>query len=103
MAVVYFVYTRTFGQHLRRFVTKPADVVQRFLHALGRRDFDGVEALLAKEFTFRGPFDTFEDPTFYLEALRKLYPIVKAVKLQKLFEDTDEACLLYDMETNTPI
>jgi hypothetical protein len=34
---------------------------------------------------------------------RKLYPIVKAVKIQKLFEDRDEACLLYDMQTNTPI
>lgn len=84
-------------------MTISADVVHGFLRALGVRDFEAAETLLANEFTFRGPFDTFDDPKSYIGALRKLYPIVKAVKVEKLFEDGDEACLLYDMETNTPI
>jgi limonene-1,2-epoxide hydrolase len=84
-------------------MTTPADVVHGFLRALGVRDFEAAAALLAKEFTFQGPFDRFSDPKSYLGALQKLYPIVKGVKVQKLFEDGNEACLLYDMETNTPI
>ena len=84
-------------------MTQSSDIVHAFLHALGARDFKTAETLLAKEFTFQGPFDTFRDPKSYLGALQKIYPIVKAVKVQKLFEDGEEACLLYDMETNTPI
>jgi len=79
------------------------EVVYRFLRALGQRDFEAAQANLAKEFTFRGPFDTFNDPRSYLEALKRLYPIVKTIEIRKLFVDADEACLLYDMETNTPI
>ncbi len=84
-------------------MTTSSEVVHGFLRAVGARDFEAAGTLLGNQFTFRGPFDTFSDPKSYLGALQKLYPIVKAVKVQKLFEDGDEACLLYDMETNTPI
>ena len=79
------------------------EVVHCFLRALGQGDFEAAHTILAKEFAFRGPFDTFDDPKSYLEALKKLYPIVKTIDIRKLFVDGDEASLLYDMETNTPI
>jgi hypothetical protein len=84
-------------------VGKTADLVTGYLRTLGRRDFAATRRLLAEEFAFEGPFDTFDNPDSYLGALKKLYPIVKGIKVQKLFEDGDDACLLYDMETNTPI
>jgi len=84
-------------------MSTPTDLVNGFIGALGRRDFLAARKLLASDFVFRGPFDTFRDPESYLEALKKLYPIVKRVKPQKLFTDGDDACLLYEMETNTPI
>ena|SRR5438876_3244456 len=77
-----------------------ADVIHKFLGALGQGDFGAARNALTDDFTFRGPFDNFATPEPYVEALRKLYPIVKGVKVQKLFVDGDEACLLYDMETS---
>jgi limonene-1,2-epoxide hydrolase len=82
---------------------KTADTVNGFMGALGRGDFAGARKLLADDLVFQGPFDTFSTAEPYLEALKKLYPIVKGVKVQKLFVDGDDACLLYDMETSTPV
>jgi limonene-1,2-epoxide hydrolase len=84
-------------------MSNQADVVNGFLHAVGEGDFALARKRLANDLTFQGPFDTFNDPDSYLEALRKLYPIVKKVSVRKLFEAGDDICLLYDMETNTPI
>jgi hypothetical protein len=49
-------------------MTTSADVVHGFVRALGIHDFEAAQTLLSKEFTFRGPFDTFDDPKAYLEA-----------------------------------
>jgi hypothetical protein len=83
-------------------MSKTAEVVNGFKGALGRGDFAAARKLLADHLAFHGPFDTFSKPEPYLEALKKLHPIVKGVKVHKLLVDGDDACLLYDMETNTP-
>jgi hypothetical protein len=84
-------------------MSKTAEVVNDFKGALGRGDLGAARKLLADNLAFVGPFDTFSKPEPYLEALKKLHPIVKSVKVHKLFVDGSEACLLYDMETNTPV
>lgn len=78
-----------------------ASIVQAFLKALGSNDFAGARQLLADDFHFVGPFDTFDTPEPYVAALRKLYPIVKGITVQHLFVDGEDACLLYEMETST--
>jgi hypothetical protein len=83
-------------------MTKTAEIVSSFQHALGQGDFAAARKLLADDLSFQGPFDCFRKPEPYLEALKKLHPIIKGVKVHKLFLDGDDACLLYDMETNTP-
>ncbi len=83
-------------------VSKTAEVVNGFQGALGQGDFAAARRLLGDNLSFQGPFDTFSTPDPYLEALKKLRPIVKGVKVHKLFIDGNDACLLYDMETNTP-
>ena len=51
----------------------------------------------------RGPFDSFDKPERYLEALKRLHPIVKRVDVKKTFIDSSDVCVLYDMVTSTPI
>jgi limonene-1,2-epoxide hydrolase len=87
----------------RNIMGKTADTVNGFMGALAQGDFAGARKLLADDLVFQGPFEAFSRPEPYLEALKKLYPIVKGVKVQKLFVDGDDACLLYDMETSTPV
>jgi hypothetical protein len=81
---------------------KTAEVVNGFQTAVGQGDFVAARKVLADDLAFRGPFDAFNTPEPYLQALKKLQPIVQGVKIHKLFVDGDHACLLYDMETNTP-
>ena len=76
-------------------------VVSAFFATLARRDFAAARNLLADDFRFEGPFDTFTAPEPYLAALQKLYPIVKGAQVRKMFVDGGHACVLYDMETNT--
>jgi len=82
-------------------MSKVADIVNGYKRALGQGDFAAARKHLADNLAFRGPFDAFDTPEPYLEALKKLHPIVKDVKVHKLFVDESDACLLYDMETST--
>ena len=83
-------------------MSKTAEIVNGYKSALGQGDIAAARKLLSDNLEFVGPFDTFSKPEPYLEALKKLHPIVKGVKVHKMFVDGSEACLLYDMETNTP-
>jgi hypothetical protein len=79
-----------------------AEIVNGFKRALGQGDMAAARRYLADDLAFQGPFDVFQSPEPYLEALKRLHPIVKGVKVHRLFVDGQNACLLYDMETNTP-
>lgn len=84
-------------------MSQAANLVTAFFRALGTGDFATARTLLAQDLAFQGPFDKFTERDSYLQALERLYPIVKSVKIRKLFEDGADVCVLYDMETNTPI
>ena len=79
------------------------NVVQQFQQALGKGDFTAARQLLQDNLSFRGPIDTFHKPEPYLEALKKLQPIIQRIDLLKMFADGNDVCVLYDLVTNTPI
>jgi hypothetical protein len=83
-------------------MSQTAEIVTGFKKALGQGDVAAARKLLSDSLAFQGPFDRFDRPEPYLAALQKLHPIVKGVKVHKLFVDGDHACMLYDMETNSP-
>ena len=84
-------------------MAKPADVVQKFMGALGKGDFVAARKYLDDHLSFQGPIDTFQKPEPYLESLKKLHPIIERVDMKKMFVDGDDVCLLYDMVTKTPV
>jgi len=83
-------------------MAKPADIVQKFMGALGKGDFVAARKYLDDHLSFQGPLDTFQKPELYLESLKKLHPIIERVDVKKMFADGDDVCLLYDMVTKTP-
>ena len=84
-------------------MAKPADIVQKFMGALGKGDFVAARKYLDDHLSFQGPIDTFQKPEPYLESLKKLHPIIERVDMKKMFVDGDDVCLLYDMVTKTPV
>jgi len=78
------------------------EVVGGFQKALGKGDFKAARTYLDDHLNFAGPFDTFDRPEPYLEALERLHHIIVRVEPKKTFIDGDDVCLLYDMVTNTP-
>lgn len=78
-----------------------ADVVRGFMQALGKGDFAEARTFLKDQFSFKGPFDSFDRAEPYIEALKRLYPIVDSVDMKKIFTDGNDTCVLYDMATKT--
>ena len=78
------------------------EIVGKFLAALGGEDWKGARKCLHENVSFRGPLDTFEKADSYIDALKKLHPIVKKVDMKKMFVDGSDVCILYDLVTNTP-
>jgi hypothetical protein len=83
-------------------MSKTAEIVQSFKQSLGKGDVAAARKLLHDDLSFRGPIDAFDHPEPYLEALKKLHPIVQRIDMKKMFVDGNDVCLLYDMVTNTP-
>jgi ketosteroid isomerase-like protein len=82
-------------------VAKPIDIVQGFQQAVAKGDLDKARAFLHDNLSFRGPFDTFERPEPYLEALKRLALIIERIEPRKIFVDDDDVCVLYDMVTRS--
>jgi SnoaL-like protein len=79
-----------------------ADVAEKFIQSIAAGKFEAARQLLASDFSFVGPFDTFDSAEPYLAALQRLHPMVSGVKIRKLFVDGDDVCVLYDLSTNSP-
>jgi len=78
------------------------EIVMAYQRALGKADFASARRYMHDDLSFVGPFESFNKPEPYLEALRKLHHIIARVEPRKTFVDGDDVCLLYDMVTNTP-
>ncbi len=83
-------------------MTSASKVVGDYLQAIGKADFAAARKLLHDNLSFHGPIDTFDKPDPYLEALKKLHPIVERIDMKRIFADGNDVCTLYDMVTNTP-
>jgi hypothetical protein len=77
-------------------------VVQGFMGAMWKGDFAAARKYLHDNLSFRGPFDAFDKPEPYLQALEKLHKMVERVNMKKMFVDGNDVCLLYDLVTSTP-
>jgi hypothetical protein len=82
--------------------TSAREVVATYRKAFDSKDFKAARTLLADDLEFHGPIDTFHRADDFMASIQQLAPIIQRIEPRKLFVDGDDACLIYDMVTNTP-
>lgn len=82
----------------------PGRVAREYVEAVGEKRFDRVAALLHPDVDFTGPDGkTMHGAEPYVAVLERLAPILARNEVRKVFVDGDEACVLYDFVTDTPV
>jgi len=77
------------------------EVVDRYFDLWSRKQYESSAEFLHDDLSFHGPFDTFHESKSFVQAVKRLGPIVKEIKIKKVFEDGSDVCIIYDFVTNT--
>jgi ketosteroid isomerase-like protein len=72
-----------------------------YLDAVGKQQYDRVEALLAPDLKFKGPAVTRTSAQDFLGALKRLAVIHLRNDVKRVFVDGDDVCVIYDFVTDT--
>ncbi|MBJ7602400.1 MAG: nuclear transport factor 2 family protein [Candidatus Dormibacteraeota bacterium] len=79
-------------------------LVRDYIRAVGEGRLDEVAQYLREDVTFDGPgLTSSRGADAYLAALRRLEPIIARNEVKSILVDGDEACVLYDFVTDTPV
>lgn len=74
----------------------PLELALKYMAAFfGEAPLTSMEALLADDLIFRGPFFEFESAKAYLASLKKDPPIDVKYRILDEYEKKDSACLIY--------
>ena len=74
-----------------------------YIEAAGRGELRTVEALLAPDAQLEGPSSQMSSSAEIVAALRRIGAILVRNEIHRVFADGDEACVIYDFVTDTPI
>ena len=77
----------------------PRTLVERYHDAWKQHDFDTARSLLRDDLSFQGPIDTFDRADDYIDALKRLQPMVEAVETERVFADGDDVVVLFELIT----
>jgi hypothetical protein len=80
-----------------------ATTVRTYHEARFRGDVPTAAAQIGPHFAFRSPFVTSDSPTGHLDGLDGLLGIVTGVELISELYGEDEATLVYDVHTASPV
>ncbi len=78
-------------------------VVDQYLSAFYRGDFDVARDLVADDLSFRGPFVQVEGADAFFASAQPLCQIVKGHRTVRQWRDGDEVSTLYVMDLETPL
>ena len=84
-------------------VSKTApQVVNGYLSAFYRGDFETAAELLADDFSFEGPFVKVDGKDAFLASAQGLRGIVRGHRLLRSWHDGDEICSIFELDVETP-
>lgn len=75
------------------------EVVDRYNHALGAKDFAAARGYLADDLRFQGPIDHFEKADDYVTAITRLYGMARGVDHQATIAEGAEVAVFYILDT----
>jgi hypothetical protein len=82
--------------------SQTADVVDRYLDAFYRGDFETARTLLADDLSFNGPFVQVEGADQFIASADGLRRIVRGHRTVRQWRDGEEISTLYEMKIETP-
>ncbi len=75
------------------------DIVDGYNRALGAKDFAAARRFLADNLHFQGPIDSFEHADDYVQAIMRLFGMVKGVEHQATIADGSDVAVFYILDT----
>ena len=83
--------------------TDPRELVTSYIQAVGERRLEALPPLLEPDAQFTLGDNTLRGRDAFVGAFRRLLPIIDRNEIRHLFIDGDEACVVYDFVTSTPV
>ena len=83
--------------------TDPRELVTSYIQAVGERRLEALPPLLESDAEFTLGDNTVRGREAFVGAFRRLLPIIDRNDIRHLFVDGDEACVIYDFVTSTPV
>ena len=83
--------------------TDPRKLVTSYIQAVGERRLDLLPPLLEPDAEFTLGDNTVRGRDAFVGAFRRLLPIIDRNEIRHLFVDGEEACVVYDFVTSTPV
>jgi hypothetical protein len=83
--------------------TDPRALVTSYIQAVGERRLEALPALLEPDAAFTLGDNTLRGRDAFVGAFRRLLPIIERNDIRHVFVDGDEACVVYDFVTSTPV
>jgi ketosteroid isomerase-like protein len=79
------------------------ELVTSYIQAVGERRLEALPALLEPDAEFTLGDSTLRGRDAFVGAFRRLVPIIERNDIRHVFVDGDEACVVYDFVTSTPV
>ena len=79
------------------------ELVRAYLQAVQDKDFDALDRLLADDFIGSVAFGQEFSKPEWIGALRRLSTALERNDIRRLFVDGNEACVVYEFVTDTPV
>ena len=83
--------------------TDARDLVSAYIQAVGDRRLEDLPPMLEDDAAFTLGDNTVRGRTAFVNAFRRLLPIIDRNDMRHLFVDGDQACAVYDFVTNTKV
>jgi len=83
--------------------TDSRELVTSYIQAVGERRLEALPPLLESDAEFTLGDNTVRGREAFVGAFRRLLPIIERNDIRHLFVDGDEACVVYDFVTSTPV
>ena len=79
------------------------DLVDSYIQTVGARRLEDLRPLLTDDATFLFGDTRVHGREAFIDAFRRLMPILDRTDISHTFVDGDEACVVYDFVTNTKV
>jgi hypothetical protein len=76
-------------------------LVRKYLGTISEKNFARLRDMLADDITSAGPAIEIEGAQAYVDAVRRLAPVLVRNEIRRIFVDGAEACAIYDFVTDT--